>query len=438
MIIAEYTIPGMHMRDHLVPVPLNWRKPDDHRTIEILAREVVDPSRKNEHLPCLVFLQGGPGQKSPRPMSGSQVWLVEALKAYRVILLDQRGTGRSSRVEGATMAQFPTGEAAGNYLACFRADSIVADLEHLRKTVFGGSRWETLGQSYGGFVTLTYLSQAPEGLAACYIAGGLPSIRHCADEIYRRTYPRVAARTARLYKRYPCDAAQIGALADFVDANDVRLPDGDRLTVRRLQSLGFHLGMEPGLESVHWLIDEAFSDMRQDCLSNHFLTAVMSATSYDHNPLYAALHESIYALGDGAPNWAAERIRNEHPEFDTSCRPLLFTGEMIYPWMFEEIRSLRPFRKAAEALAMHSDYPQIYDPARLAASEVPVAAAIYHDDMYVDAALSLETAQRIGNLEFWVTNEFEHDGIRQDSGVLARLISMVRRGGGPLSLKCGE
>jgi hypothetical protein len=87
---------------------------------------------------------------------------------------------------------------------------------------------------------------------------------------------------------------------------------------------------------------------------------------------------------------------------------------------------------------MHSDYPQLYDPGRLAASEVPVAAAIYHDDMYVDAALSLETAQRIGNLEFWVTNEFEHDGIRQDSGVLARLISMVRLGGGPLSLKCGE
>jgi proline iminopeptidase len=230
----------------------------------------------------------------------------------------------------------------------------------------------------------------------------------------------------------------MSGLADFVDANDVRLPDGDKLTVRRLQSLGFQLGMAPGLESVHWLIDEAFSDLRRERLSDHFLTAVMSTTSFDHNPLYAALHESIYALGDGAPKWAAERIRNEHPEFDASCRPLLFTGEMVFPWMFEEIRSLRPFRAAAEALAMRSDYPQLYDPSRLAANEVPIAAAIYHDDMYVDAALSLETAHCVGNLEFWVTNEFEHDGIRQDCGVLARLISMVRLGGGPLSLKHGE
>jgi proline iminopeptidase len=56
MKIAEFTIPGMHMRDHLVTVPLNWGSPEDLRTIDIFAREVVDPSRKNEHLPCLVFL----------------------------------------------------------------------------------------------------------------------------------------------------------------------------------------------------------------------------------------------------------------------------------------------------------------------------------------------------------------------------------------------
>ena len=60
---------------------------------------------------------------------------------------------------------FDKAEAAGDFLACFRADSIVRDFEHLRKTVFGGRRWVSLGQSYGGFITLTYLGQAPEGLA---------------------------------------------------------------------------------------------------------------------------------------------------------------------------------------------------------------------------------------------------------------------------------
>ena len=123
MPIAEYTIPGMHIRDHLVPVPLDWSRPDRAETIDLFVREVVDPTRKNDDLPLLVFLQGGPGGKSPRPTSTSPPWLVEALKSYRVILPDQRGTGRSSRIESATMAQFANGEDAANYLLLFRADS---------------------------------------------------------------------------------------------------------------------------------------------------------------------------------------------------------------------------------------------------------------------------------------------------------------------------
>ena len=67
MITAEYTIPGMHVRDHVVTVPLNWNAPDDGRTIELFAREVVDPVRRNDDLSHLAYLQGGPGGKSPRP-----------------------------------------------------------------------------------------------------------------------------------------------------------------------------------------------------------------------------------------------------------------------------------------------------------------------------------------------------------------------------------
>ena len=31
----------------------------------------------------------------------------------------------------------------------------------------------------------------------------------------------------------------------------------------------------------------------------------------------------------------------------------------------------------------------------------------------------------------WVTNEFEHDGIRQDGKVFKRLLEMIRETGGP-------
>jgi hypothetical protein len=56
---------------------------------------------------------------------------------------------------------------------------------------------------------------------------------------------------------------------------------------------------------------------------------------------------------------------------------------------------------------------------------VPVLAAVYHDDMYVDAGLQLETSRRVGSVRTWVTNEFEHDGLRKDGArVVGRLMDM--------------
>ncbi|MEU9385188.1 alpha/beta hydrolase, partial [Streptomyces sp. NPDC048279] len=69
----------------------------------------------------------------------------------------------------------------------------------------------------------------------------------------------------------------------------------------------------------------------------------------------------------------------------------------------------------------------LYDPARLAVTEVPVAAAVYHDDMYVAAGYSLETARAVRGLRTWVTDEFEHDGLRTGAPrVLDRLLALVR------------
>lgn len=433
MITSEYTIPGMHIRDHVVDVPLDWKTPDG-ATIKVFAREVCDPVRRREELPFLLFLQGGPGGKSPRPANGGPSWLGEAIKTHRVLLLDQRGTGRSSRIEGSSMARFKDGAEAARHLSHFRADSIVADAEYLRRTLNDGRRWETLGQSYGGFLTLTYLSQAPQGLAACYVTGGLAGLTASAEDVYRCTYPRVAAKNAAYQARYPDDVARLGRIADRLGSEDIRLPDGDRLTVRRLQTVGIDFGMAPGYENVHWLVDEAFSDDSESRLSDRFLAAVMGLTSYDENPLFALMQESIY--GQGAPTgWAAQKVRGDFATFDEAARPLMLTGEMMYPWMFEEIRSLRPFRDCAEGLARFDGFEPLYDLETLAANEVPVAAAVYFDDMYVDAGLSLETSRRVANTQAWVTNEFEHDGVRQSPEVIKRLMRMVRDIGGPLALR---
>ena len=410
-----YALGGMLVRDRSVEVPLRWDA-DTPERLTVFVRELVDPARDGEDLPLLLFLQGGPGGRAPRP-TAADGWVGRALRQYRVLLLDQRGTGRSSPVTGRRVAAL--GDAGAGYLACFRADSIVADAEHVRAQLYGGRRWTTLGQSYGGFVTLTYLSRAPHGLDRCLVTGGLPGLHAGPAEVYRRTQPRVAERTRRFYEAFPDDAVRLGAVADLLAATDVRLPDGDRLTVRRLQTLGHGLGTTAGAAELHWLAEDAWAAPGE--LSDGFLDAVARRTSYWENPLYCALHESIYALGTGqATGWAAEAVRDE--QFDPARRPLPFTGEMIYPWMFDEIASLRPFGPAARRLAEATDLPPLYDPARLAGNEVPVDAAVYLDDMYVDASLSQQTAAEVGNVRAWVTDAYQHDGLRA-ADVLDRLLA---------------
>ena len=75
----EYTIPGVHVTDRTVEVPLDWSRPETGPTLSVFFREVVDPTRKNDDLPLLVFLQGGPGGKGPRP-TGPDGWLGAALE----------------------------------------------------------------------------------------------------------------------------------------------------------------------------------------------------------------------------------------------------------------------------------------------------------------------------------------------------------------------
>lgn len=279
----EYHLPGIRVAERRIDVPLDWSAGSATAgTIELLVRELVDPERARDDLPLLAFLQGGPGGANPRPLRRDG-WIDEALRDYRVVLVDQRGTGGSTPLEAVDVGGLDAA-AGADLLALHRADSIVRDLEHVRETLYGGRRWATLGQSYGGFLTLTYLSLAPDALTACYVCGGIPGTPPRAAEVYARTFDRVAAKTAELYRRFPGDAEAIARIADRLADGDVTLPDGDVLTVRRFQSLGIDLGMKPGHERLHWLVEKAFA--RPGRLSEAFLADVQALSSSAGNPLF--------------------------------------------------------------------------------------------------------------------------------------------------------
>ena len=429
-----HRFPGLIVTERTFSVPLDHATPHGEK-IDVFARAVCAPG--GERRPWLVFLQGGPGFGSPRPVgsfgSGSVGgWLGRAVQDFRVLLLDQRGTARSTPVNRQTLPARGDASQQADYLAHFRADSIVRDCELIRREISGDEPWTVLGQSFGGFCATTYLSIAPEGLRRVLICGGLPSLDAHADDVYRAAYPRMLRKNEAYYHRYPQDIGVAHRIARHLAENEVTLPGGMLLTPEAFQSLGLMLGTSDGFERLHYLMEGALLSVGgTETLSDSFTEDAQLALSFAGHPIYAILHEPIYAQGGKPTAWAAERVRAEFPDFSparatAADAPLLFTGETIHPWHFRTDPALRPLREVADLLAERTDWPTLYDADVLATNEVPAAAAVYAEDLYVDATHSSQTAERIRGLRRWVTNEFEHDGLRSSGdGVFERLWRMA-------------
>lgn len=413
---------GLVFKPHYFSVPLDHHAGD--KTINVFAREVVRKDNDHRNLPWLVYLQGGPGFPSPRP-TGDSGWLKQALNHYRVLLLDQRGTGKSTPITHQTLVN-KTPEQQVEYLRHFRADNIVKDAEWIREAL-GVSQWAILGQSFGGFCALHYLSFYPQSLSRAYLTGGIPPITGHADSVYQATYQRVLGKNKGFFARFPAAQQQCVKIANYLLDNHVTLPNGQRFTVEQFQLWGINLGRSGGDIAMYYTLDEAFVEVDgKPTLSYCFLNQMLAEQSYQTNPIYAILHESIYCQHE-ASQWSAHRVRNAFPACDyRKGKPFVFTGEMVYPWMFDQLSCLQPLKIAAEALAEKSDWPSLYDAKQLAQNTVPVVAAIYSDDMYVEYALSCQTLAGLGTAKAWITNEYEHNGLGVAGEVIfAKLMALA-------------
>lgn len=438
---TTYKQHGAHVTEHRLRVPLDYDDPNG-RQIELFAREItLDANGPNLDQPAIIFMQGGPGGRAPRPGNFKDGWIGEALKTHRVILMDERGTGLSTRLDALTLSEFDTVDKQANYIKHFRADSMVEDAERLRAIINGGKPWASLGQSYGGFINTTYLSRHPEGLSEVYFTGGLPGLVS-VDEIYRHTYRATAARNEVYFNRYPADRGTLRDVLKHLDTHEEVLPTGERLSPRRLRMLGLLLGTTTGFDQLHYFFEGPFVTVRgEKRLNTQFLDMVAREVSMADAPMYGLLHETIYAGATpalkGQPTaWAASRLLDEvgsgisegfAPEPDyNSDDPIYLTGEHIYPFIFDEDPALRPMRELAHKLADFTDWEPVYCPQELSENEVPGAAAVYYEDMFVPTPLSLTTAE-LANIRPWVTNEYQHDGLRADGArVFKYLVDLAK------------
>jgi pimeloyl-ACP methyl ester carboxylesterase len=172
-------------------------------------------------------------------------------KGYQILLLDARGTGLSTPVTVSTLGLRGNEDVQSDYMKLFRADNIVRDCEAIRQALTADypadkKKWSIMGQSFGGFCSVTYLSFYPEGLRESFIYGGLMPLVENPDDVYRRLFKILFQKNKDYYEKYPEDIERVKVIIKYLQRygdGTIKLPTGGDLTVRRFQQFGVKLGM---------------------------------------------------------------------------------------------------------------------------------------------------------------------------------------------------
>lgn len=287
-----------------------------------------------------------------------------------------------------------------------------------------------MGQSFGGFCAVTYLSRFPERLREVFTVGGLPPLARDPYLVYNKLFCKVKQRNKAYYQKYAEDIHRVKDIVRYIRKEEVKLPSGGKLSVLRLRQLGMYFGFHGSMDSVHEIITRFTSDLNQfGFFTRPTLAAFEAMIPFDTMPLYALLHEPCYARGK-APGWSADRSMSQFPEFTKVAvdgpEPILFTGEMIFRDMFKDFDELHGLLDTADHLANAQDWPELYDEAQLAKNEVPVYSATYVEDMYVDFDFARDTASKIKGCKTFVTNILYHDALAHKTDELMKQLFALR------------
>lgn len=395
-------------------VPLDYSKPDGEK-ITIFYREIA--RKENDMAPLMVYFEGGPGFPPPRSVESSD-WLPIALERFRIVLIDQRGTGNSCPIGKETVERFSNGQELANYLTLFRADNIIRDAESVRRDTYKGELWICAGQSYGGFLTCTYLSFAPRGLKGAVITGGLPPLKRSIQEVYKSLLNRVYDRNREFYGRYPENVAKVKKIISLLTEQPMVLSGKDVFTAERFLDAGLVLGRTDGLRKLHELLENPFTDSSETNLRWAFAMGMVER-SYETNPIYAFLHESIYCNGSTSSAWAFDQCLQEDTRFQASRFRdndfVSFRGEGIRKNMFMEYEGLAPFKEAADILAKENQWSNLYNMHQLENNMIPTCAFVYKTDIFVDYDYSKECANSIQNCVVVEHDRWQHDSIHTHS-----------------------
>ena len=315
----RYEIPGALVHDRTVAVPLH-RGADDGAAHRGLRPRAGGPGQAGPRT-CRAGLPAGrPGRRSPRGRPRRRLARPRAAGLPRRPARPARHRPQHPRHRRRRVRRSPTPRPRPTTCSHFRADSIVADAEHIRRHALGGRPLDDARARATAASSRSPTCPARrEGLRR--LLHHRRAARLDADaptSVYRaHLSPGGRAKVRRFYARYPAD----------VGARRARSPTGCAattscsrtatvLTGAPAADLGMCLGDERRRRELHWLLEEAWTTATER-LSDMFLDQVAGRPPSSDNPLYAALHEAIYAPG------AARRVGRARPsggpEFDADA-----------------------------------------------------------------------------------------------------------------------
>src|ERR1700761_2479792 len=94
--------------------------------------------------------------------------------------------------------------------------------------------------------------------------------------------------------------------------------------------------------------------------------------------------------------------------------------------MFEDYAELARIKDQAELVASFDEWGQLFDVEQLNRNEVPVYAAVYVEDMFVDFELSMHTAREIKGCKTYITNMMYHDAVRSKMDEVFKALFALR------------
>lgn len=392
-------LPDVTVREHEIEVPVS-REDASLGNISVFCRELST----DDSLPAIAYFQGGPGKPGPRMLMD---WIPEALKRYRVFLMDERGTGRSHKIDRTTPERI-----TADMLAHLRPPDVAADAEAMRQHL-GLDQWDLLGNSFGAACASSYLSYFPSGLRRVHLAGAVPEPKMDVDAFNRLTFQLLAQRQRQLFRAIPWMKDRVEEVADHLDNHDERMPTGERLSATRMKMAGVLLGEEDDFALLANLFEAPFTTHGgEKRLRGDFLAQLGSIISLETMPLWAVIHETVMARPGNAVNWSADRIWRE--EFYDL--PLL--GNHFFRTHFEEDPALMPFYEAVDQVHHRTDLKaQAQD---TSANTVPAVAILYEKDVFIPYELTIQSARKTPDLQVWTNSEWFHDGIWAHGAEVAR------------------